>query len=375
MERVVSILCSGMGLGVYIPSLLLNYQLRQRGVKTEVFVIESYFNEEKLNKLKENKHAFHNSYQVAVFGHRMAKGDVRPNLDKYKIDELLKYWEENSRKDFIIMSGHWPVIFESYIGRGGNKGLNIDAVRMDTDVAPSWKNFNNNSNYFNEIWLFDNSLKNLPYRISVNKAAPIPFNQRENRFLLHGGGWGMGTYRDKLKELNEKGLYLDIVAYKKNEAEYSFEGNKYYLMEPDWSPWIKNSSGSYEFPPMYEVDRDGNLKALEAEGYQAIFDVCLNCKAIISKPGGGTLLDSLAAATPVVFIEPIAKHEQTNAALWEELGFGISYEKWAKQRFSLGILEKIHNNIFIKMRNTPDFIDDFLCRYDFLQNTLKEKVI
>ena len=108
MERVVSILCSGMGLGVYIPSLLVDYQLRKRGIKTEVFIVESYFSEDKLEKLKENKKAFHQSFQVAVLGHRMAKGDVRPNLDTYKIDELVRYWEQHNRKHFIILSSLVP---------------------------------------------------------------------------------------------------------------------------------------------------------------------------------------------------------------------------------------------------------------------------
>ncbi len=366
MERVVSILCSGMGLGVYIPSLLLDCRLSGRGIKTEVFVVESYFAQEKLDKLKESKKAFHNSFQVAVIGHKMAKGDILSNLDKNRIGELLKYWEDNKRRDFIMMSGHWYGILESYMERVGIKNLNIDAVRMDSDVAPSWRQFKNDKYYFNEVWLFDNNLKALPCRIPVNNAGLIPYKDRPDRFLVHGGGWGMGTYRGKIKELNEKGLFLDIVAYEKNEMEDDTSpANKYYLMDPDWSPWIKNRDGKHEFPPMYEVDQTGNLKALHAEGYQSIFDVCMKCKGIISKPGGGTLLDSLAAATPVIFIEPIAKHEQTNAALWEELGFGISYEKWVESGYSLDVLEEIHNKLIDKRSQLPDYTEEFVKKYGF----------
>ena len=363
MEDVISILCSGMGLGVYIPSLLIDCQLRKRGIKTEVFIVESYFREDKLERLKENKKAFHNSFQVAVLGHRMAKGDVRPNLDTDKIDALLQYWQRHHRKHFIVMSGHWPVILESYIEKVGADHLNIDAVRMDSDVAPTWKNFRNDKNYFNEIWLFDNVTKDLPYCISVSNSAPIPFHDREDRFLIHGGGWGMGTYRSKCKELNAKGLALDIVAYEKDEIEQSHAGNWYYLMEPDWSPWLKSNNGRYEFPPMYAVDKESGLKRLYTEDYQPIFDVCRKCKGIISKPGGGTLLDSLASATPVIFIEPIAKHEQTNAALWECLGLGISYQTWAEQGYATDILEEIHHNIVAKRNQVPDYVDGFVSRY------------
>lgn len=363
MERVVSILCSGMGLGVYIPSLLLEYQLNQRGVRTEVFVVESYFSGEKLDKLTENKKAFHKSYSVALLGHRMAKGDVRPELDEVKIEQLLQYWEEKNYRDFIIMSGHWPVILERYINRVGIENLHLDAVRMDSDTAPSWKNFNNDKQYYNEIWLFDSTKEELPYRISVNTSDPLPYEERQERFLVHGGGWGMGTYMDKLEQLKKQNLQLDIVAYEFNEAEKTYTGDKYYLLDSAWSPWLKNKEGKHEFPTMYEVVEDGGLRPLYAKGYQGIFDVCKCCKGIISKPGGGTLVDSLAAATPVIFLEPIAKHEKSNADLWERLGFGISYEKWVESGFSMEVLENIHENILAKRKLIPDYIDVFMDKY------------
>lgn len=364
IERVVSILCSGMGLGVYIPSLLLEYQLNQRGVKTDFFVVESYFIEEKLEKLKENKKAFRESFSVALLGHRMAKGDVRPELNIDKVESLLTYWEENSYRDFIVMSGHWPVILETYIDRVGSKNLLIDAVRMDSDVAPSWKNFNNNKNYYNEIWLFHLLNLNLPYRISVNNSEPIPFIDRQDEFIVHGGGWGMGLYSDKVAKLKNRDYILDIVVYAQQEVKSSTVGEKYYLLESDWSPWVRNSDNKHEFPKMYEVDENGILHTLYANGYQSIYDICKKCKGIISKPGGGTLVDSLASATPIIFTEPIAKHEKSNALLWEKIGFGISYDKWEKMGFSIEVLERLHHNILEKRSQIPDYINEFLSRYE-----------
>lgn len=363
MSRVVTILCSGMGLGVYVPSLLLEYQLRNRGIKTEVFIIENYFSEEKIKKLEENKNAFHKSFKVAVLGHRMSIGDISLSLEETKIKKLLNYFRENERKDFIVISGHWPFILERYINMVGKENINIETLRLDSDIAPSWKKFKNENNFFNDVWIFDNERKDLPFRISVNVNLPIPYNKRENRFLIHGGGWGMGTYKDKISELNKKGLDLDIVAYESDETEKNQEQNRYYLLDPEWRPWNTNGSVKNQFPPMFTLNDEGKKEKLYSEGYQAIYDVCAKNKAIISKPGGGSLVDSLASATPIIFLEPIAKHEQTNAEFWEELGLGISYNKWKNEGYSLDILEKIHRNLLRKLDSTTDYIDYFTNRY------------
>jgi UDP-N-acetylglucosamine:LPS N-acetylglucosamine transferase len=68
-------------------------------------------------------------------------------------------------------------------------------------------------------------------------------------------------------------------------------------------------------------------------------------KAVISKPGGGTLLDSLAAATPVVLLAPWGTPEASNGALWEALGFGIEFERWRETEFDDRVLEALHHNL------------------------------
>jgi hypothetical protein len=356
-----------MGLGVYVPSLLLDYQLRQLGIKTEVLVIESYYTEEKQGKLAENKKAFHDSFRVAVLGHKMNKSEVFHNLDMGQLEKLLQNWQNSKRRDFIIMSGQWHKILDSYIKRIGIENVKIDTVRMDGGIAPSWRQFNNDSNYFNEVWFFDNNATQIPCCIPVNNKELIPYQDRNNRFFLHGGGWGMGTYRDKVNELNQMGFCLDIVAYNQNEIEVNETfNNRYYLMDAKWSPWHKDSNGRYEFPRMYEMDYHGNKNVLYADGYQAIFNEFMKCKGIISKPGGGTLLDSLACATPIIFIEPIAEHEKINAAFWERMGLGISYQDWVNSGYSLDVLERLHNNLIEKKERTPNYVEIFIKEHELV---------
>jgi UDP-N-acetylglucosamine:LPS N-acetylglucosamine transferase len=84
--------------------------------------------------------------------------------------------------------------------------------------------------------------------------------------------------------------------------------------------------------------------------HHALHDVIRAAKAIVSKPGGCTLIDSLAAATPVVFLEPYGYAEASNASLWEHLGFGISYVAWKATGYDPAVLERLHANIVARPR-------------------------
>ena len=90
-RRAITILCSGVALGVYIPALWVNYQLKMRGAATEVVVLESLFTDEKQNKVLVNKAAFHQNFAVAKMGQKMAR-DIGPHLDPERLKELYASW-------------------------------------------------------------------------------------------------------------------------------------------------------------------------------------------------------------------------------------------------------------------------------------------
>ena len=52
--------------------------------------------------------------------------------------------------------------------------------------------------------------------------------------------------------------------------------------------------------------------------------------AILSKPGGGTLSDSLVTGTPLLFAEALASYETDNQILWTELGLGMKFEDFVQ---------------------------------------------
>lgn len=349
-EDIVTILCSGVTLGVYIPALLIRNQLRKRKMTTDVVVLESLFATDKKERIKESQKAFHRNFSVALMGQKITT-NISSSLDKNLVSSLLQHWRKSNRHHFIVFSGFWMPIVEEYRFTTPSKIINVDRCYMDADISVSWKSYQGNADYCNDIWFFNWEKKQLIYKIAVNNKTPIPFRERENRFVIHGGGWGIGTYQSKIPELEERGLALDIAVYDLTEAVSKKQGNRYFLIDPSWCSWVKGKNDEHEFPPFGEVE-NGKFRMFEQNNtYPLLFDHTRKSRAIISKPGGMTLVDSLASATPLVYLEPFGAHEEKNAQLWEYMKFGISYKSWKLLDYSMEVLEDFHRNL-LKARDS-----------------------
>ncbi len=353
----ITILGSGVALGVYIPALLVNYQLRSQQLNTEVVVLENYYTSESKEKLSVHKKAYHNSFSTALMAHKMTK-DIQFSLDRELVHSLLEKWENEKRCDFIVWSGFWMPILEKYRSRVAPQKVNIDLCRIDAEISASFKIYQECHQDDNEVWLWNWEQKKLIHEIPVTSKPTIPYYERENRFVIHGGGWGIGTYQNKIPELEERGILLDIVAYDFAESCRKKEGNRYFMVDPQWSPWKVNSKNQHEFPPFGEI-REGTTNFKNQEEYHEFYDLVSQTLAIISKPGGGTLIDSLASATPVILLEPYGYAEQRNADIWEYLGYGISYKKWQEMNYDFQILEELHKNILTRVSKTINYTDNY----------------
>jgi hypothetical protein len=354
-RQIITILCSGVALGVYIPALLVNYQLQMRGAATQVVVLESLFPEEKQNKILENKTAFHQNFAVAKMGQRMAR-DIGPNLDPQQLKQLNENWIQDERRLFIIFSGFWMPLVEAYRQRLTPVKLWAHQLHMDAAVSASWKNVVSAYDGYQPIWLFSYAAKQLYYRLADHQEPPVPHSQRPYRYLIHGGGWGMGTYQSKIPILEAAGLDLDIIAYHPQEAAAPKTRQRYFMVDPAWSPWHKNRSGQHEFPPFGEIVPGAVPQFTNRPDSHELFQLARNARAIISKPGGATLLDSWAAATPLVMLEPFGDYEAKNAALWQELGFGIPFSEWEEAEFAPELLEPLHQNLLRSQDNVPNYV-------------------
>jgi len=345
MNRV-TLLSSGNSLGVYVPAVQIQYQLRKRGIPASVDVLENVFYDEKKSRMKETKRTFHLHFSAALLGHKLAR-DIRPSLDPDKVELLLNKWEAERRTRFMVFTGFWIPILEAYKRR--MDAIRVDVVHIDSVYSPSFAVYEVELRAYRHVWLFDYRKRQLAYRIPIGSEPLVPYERRE-RVLIHGGGWGIGTYQSKIPELRERGIPLSIIAYYPDEVAYPDE--RYYMADPDWSPWHANGEGEHTFPPFAEVKTGEPLAFATQPEYPKLFDVIRHSLAIVSKPGGSTLVDSLASATPVVFLEPFGDHERKNAELWETLGFGISYQRWQEDDFSTDLLHRCHRNLE-KARLTP----------------------
>jgi hypothetical protein len=355
----VTILTSGVGLGVYIPALLIQRQLCQLGCTTDVEVLESYYTPERRQAHLAHRDAHHASFALAQMAHRMVR-DVQDCLDPARTGLLIDRWIAQGRDRFIVWSGFWLPLIERYRQlRGG--ALHVDHCRIDADISASFKIYPHLQDG-NSIWLWNWEERRIVHEVPVKATSPIPFCSREDRLVVHGGGWGIGSYREKAAELNNSGYALDLIIHDMNEAGSYREKDRCFMLEPFWRAWNKTSDGVHEFPPMGEVVDSGEITYKRNPDYHPLYDVIRRSKGIVSKPGGCTLIDSLSSATPVVLLEPYGYAEKSNGQIWKYLGFGIPYEEWRKTGYSMSVLEKLHLNLLTKAGNGIDYPQAYAAR-------------
>ncbi|MEI7024451.1 UDP-glucuronosyltransferase [Paenibacillus sp. y28] len=363
--RLVTILCSGFGLGFYNPGLIVSSQLRGQGVPTEVLVFESFIEQEKQDKILDSKKAYHDNFSVALMATKIPR-DIRDSLDFDKLDSLLAEWSEQNRTDFIVLSGHWVYVLDMYRARLGESGkaVQADMLYVDSDYSPSWRSLRKyNPDYtqhYRDAWLYHAGSRSINCYIPVGPQEPIALGDRPNRYVIHGGGWGMGTYSSKIPELEARCLELDIVAYELEEAQRDVPGNRIFMNDPGWVAWRKGPSGEHEFPLFGEIVSGEQPCFANGTTHHGLYDVIRQAKAIISKPGAGTLMDSLASATPVIMLEPFGPHERCNSEIWEEAGLGISYEAWKQSGFAAAPLAQMHKRLLELRSSLPSYTDVFL---------------
>ncbi|OSM94524.1 hypothetical protein [Lonsdalea populi] len=342
---MIAILTSGVALGVHVPGLLLARRLQEHHVASRVDVFEQLMRADKQEKINQSKQAFHRNFRVALAGQRLAR-DLMPELDEGALARLFSAWEQSGVKRFVVVSGFWQPIIQRY--RQHHADIAVDRCHIDSVTSPSFQ-CTESVPSARDIWLASAADGALPWSIPVSYADPIPWHQRSSRILAHGGGWGLGTYAERAPALAEQNIAIDIVAY--HHDDITDTGCRYFMIDPDWRPW--QDSG---FPPFGEVTgRDTPVSFQRRDDHHDSFELARQALGILSKPGGGTLLDSLWSATPLIFLEPFGPHEQCNASLWERLELGITLEHWRQQRFSLKVLETLHQNLLAQRRRVPDY--------------------
>lgn len=351
MASKVMILCSGFGLGFYIPGLLLKNALSKENIEAQVDVFEHYMSDEKESGIEKSRRQYHKDFSTVQLAARLPI-DIRESLDEGKVSALLKKWKDENINYFISLSGHWGHILKRY---GEITHITVENLHIDCADAPSWLGLNryfpDNKRIFDELHMYDLENNKIIFRIPVeSEEKNLAYQDRENRFVVHGGGWGMGTYRRAQKELSLQNFKMDVVIYQLEELERC-SNTRYFANDPNWKAWNQRE-GEYIFPPYNEIKMEGDISYQYTEKCHWLYKYIQNSKGIISKPGAGTLIDSMESETPLIMLEPFGKHERANYQLWENLGFGLSYQAWKECGFSIQRLERCHDKLAAAKKET-----------------------
>ncbi|NEA33883.1 hypothetical protein [Streptomyces sp. SID13031] len=340
---MIEILTSGVALGVHVPGLLLADRLKEQGGTANVSVLERLLPADTLATTARSRQAFHRNFRIALAGQKLAR-DASVSTEEAAVEALLDSWHGRVVSRFVVFSGFWLPLVERYVAQYGE--VPVDVCHVDSVQSPSFDKAGPTSLPVQHIWLADADNLTIPCSIPVSREQPVPWKDRDQRLLVHGGGWGMGTYRERADDLLQAGFELDMVAYE--DRDLSTEGVRYFMIDPDWHPWLDDG-----YPPFGEVVAGNQTAFHQRTGHHGSFDLCRQALATVSKPGGGTLLDSLWSATPAVLLEPFGAHEQRNADLWIELGFGVAFEQWQQKGFAVEVLEELHEALVAA--DVPDY--------------------
>lgn len=343
-EATITLLGSGVCLGVYGPALSTHAWFQERGIASELVVLESCWRDGPQADLQRTKSAFHRDFRLAMMGQKMARR-ATSTLDEAKVTALLAAWKREGRRRFVVFSGFWASILKRYEDGWQGEALDLEICHMDAATPPSWR-LNSVGDLAREVRLFQGSTNAVSGFVEVSGGTPLPWRERLPRLVIHGGGWGLGTYREKVRALNDQGVALDAVAYFDQDVEpLRNERNRVYMIDPEWRAWQRTADGEHEFPPFAVVEGEGTPVFQRSRQVPHLFEISRRDWAIVSKPGGSTLNDSLAAATPLVLLEPYGEHERVNADLWVAHGLGIRFDDWLAQGCPEGPLAEAYEKL------------------------------
>ena len=151
-EATITLLGSGVCLGVYGPALSTHAWFRERGIASELVVLESCWREGPQADLLRTKSAFHRDFRLAMMGQKMAKR-AASTLDEAKVTALLAGWKREGRRRFVVFSGFWAPILKRYLDCWPGEAIDLEICHMDAATPPSWR-FNPVGDLAREVRLF-----------------------------------------------------------------------------------------------------------------------------------------------------------------------------------------------------------------------------
>lgn len=358
----VAVLCSGFGLGFYLPGLLIAERLKSRGRRPLIEVYETLLYPQTLDLVERNRAAYHQDFRIALASQRIPS-DIRQGTDPAQCEALFDRWDAAGIRKFLALSGHWVHVLRAYRERAG-RSMSADLVYLDSDLSPSWRQLRKIDPSYAQGWrevrFYDRDAPVIRRTILVDDAAPAPLHLRSRRLVVHGGGWGIGTFRTAVEALAGLGYGIDVAGYPGDDvAAMLQEDARVCLDDPSWRTWHRDAAGQHGFPPFAVVSAPDEAPQFAPQrGAHGLLGRIRDARAIVSKPGAGTLIDSLSSATPLVLLEPFGPHEQRNAEVWLAEGLGVSLAEWSARGFPAAMLEELHQNLLARRSRTTDYAEE-----------------
>ncbi|MEU0739829.1 hypothetical protein [Streptomyces sp. NPDC006134] len=311
-------LTSGVALGTHIPGLLLDRALTARGLPSRVYVLEEYFPDEVRQRIRIAKGRYSRDYRLAKAAHALATDHVEL-IAPQTLTALFDEWDEAEVGSITVFSGFWTEIVAAYADR--RPGVLVDVCHVDAVPSPSHRHAARLTGS-THTWLLDARTNALNETIPVTKdGALLPWEARSIGFLAHGGGWGMGTHAAAAARLVEEGEPVSLILPEPWGDPPA--GLSAYHQDPGWEPGRGTA-----FPRLIAGTGTDAPSFDSREHWADSFELTRRSRAVVGKPGAGTLIDSLNAATPVLFTEALGGWELANEAVWCALGFGMRLSDW-----------------------------------------------
>lgn len=328
------VLTSGVALGTHVPGLLVNDAFAAHGLASRVYVLEQLFPEDVRQRIRSAKGRYGRNFRLAKAAHALAT-DHAELIPSAAVAALFEEWDASGASSVAVFSGFWTPLVREYVR--GRPDVRVDVCHLDAVASPSHRRAEEIPGS-TRSWLLDAQANALNEGILIGgDGVRIPWTSRSIGFLAHGGGWGMGNHAHAASELAEAGESVSLLL---TEPQNGPPGKPaVYHQEPGWEAW--SHAG---FPRLAAGPGTAAPPFLSRDRWSDSFELTRRARAVVSKPGAGTLVDSLNAATPVLFTEALGEWELANERVWCTLGFGMRLAEWMDKR-DPALLEAMHERL------------------------------
>ncbi|UXI00494.1 hypothetical protein [Photobacterium sp. TY1-4] len=356
----IAILTASSGLGSFVPAVALSkwFQRQQRSVR--FYALEQLYTPQALVRLEKTKAQCRRSLRTALLTQRWlshSPGSIRKAIDADKWQAFKAQWQHCPPEHVFLFSGFWlSFISELQAAQGarttGENQPVYHGVHVDVTTSLSWQPGEIGGLKHHHL------LAEGDEQFLVPPPPVVDWAQRESRVAVHGGGWDIGDLDACIAMLRSRyTLLLGQSSLADADADADAE-NWQLLTEPDWLPWQHGCVAGGQYPAQTllgqtetrtgEQSRAINARCPDEPPFQQLLS---RCRALITKPGGASLIDSMATATPLVLLPPFGDYEAANGRAWISRGFALSFDDWKAQGFAQAPLYRCHQALLAMRGN------------------------